>query len=171
LLPIPPHGVQTVSGQTDSGVNPAPETWYRFRIEVDDVCNRTNIRANVRAESTAEPAGFKIDAFDDGDNRITSGTIGIWAMRDGGKYFDDLQVLRGSRLLENAETVPSGPRLAEWTEIGARNRFEEEYRIPFVHTVHSGSRNTYSQAMHVVHERYQKQSKSSTSLYSGSYSS
>jgi hypothetical protein len=88
---IASHGT-TVSGVTDSGVVPQANQWYRFLIRVEDTGGRTEIRARIWADGTAEPSVFQIDAFDDSGSRITSGTVGVWSFRGGEKHWDDLEV-------------------------------------------------------------------------------
>jgi len=88
---LAPHGT-SVSGDTHSGVVPEAKTWYQFRIEVSDAGEQTEIRAKVWKDGTSEPSKFQIEATDSSSNRLRSGTIGLWSMRDGGKYFDQLKV-------------------------------------------------------------------------------
>ncbi|MEQ9619016.1 MAG: PKD domain-containing protein [Deltaproteobacteria bacterium] len=88
---ISAHGT-SVKGDTDSGVKPFANRWYRFRIEVEDTVTRTSIRAKVWREGEKEPDRFQIEAYDDSVTRINSGTIGVWTMGRGTKLFDDLAV-------------------------------------------------------------------------------
>jgi PKD repeat protein len=88
---LSPHGT-AVAGDTDSGVVPAANAWYLYRIEVIDTGSSTEIRANVWPQGSEEPAGWQIDAWDDSAARLTSGRIGVWAMGDGSKYWDDITV-------------------------------------------------------------------------------
>lgn len=88
-----PHGKRTVRKEgSDSGIRPKGKTWYRFYIEVEDDGARTNIRAKVWEEGTAEPAAFQIDTYDDAPDRLRAGTVGLWSDRDGESYYDDLRV-------------------------------------------------------------------------------
>ena len=98
---ISPHGT-TVAGDADSGVIPTANIWYLYRIEVIDTGSRTEIKANVWAEGSGEPSGWQIDAYDDSLTRLTAGTIGIWSMGEGSKYWDDLAV----ELLEPVNRPP-----------------------------------------------------------------
>ena len=86
-----PHGT-AVAGDTDSGVIPTANTWYMFKIEVIDTGSRTEIRANIWAEGSGEPADWQIEAYDDSPTRLTVGAIGVWSMGPGSKYWDDLAV-------------------------------------------------------------------------------
>lgn len=104
-----------IKGRRDSGVNPTRNTWYHFRIEVENAANRTNIRAKVWQEGTPEPDEFQIDAFDDASDRLTSGTVGLWTRSNGAKYFDDLHTQR-------AVFLPNSP--GNWQMTGSRTPFE-----------------------------------------------
>ncbi|MCB9866871.1 MAG: hypothetical protein H6816_09600 [Phycisphaerales bacterium] len=91
---IAPHGAEVVlSGDTDSGVVPSRNVWYAFRIEVRNAPTETVIRANVWHDGAPEPAGWQIECADTRPNRYTSGTIGVWAMGPGAKYWDGLQAV------------------------------------------------------------------------------
>jgi regulation of enolase protein 1 (concanavalin A-like superfamily) len=90
---ISPHGTTISGGVTDSGVAPQPNTWYWFKIEVEDAGTQTNIRAKVWAEGGAEPSTWQIDAYDSSASRLTAGTIGVWSHANGSKYWDDLKVV------------------------------------------------------------------------------
>lgn len=83
----------TLTGDLDTGVTPVPDTWYRFRIQVEDLADRTEVRARVWQDGTPEPSTWSADAFDDSPGRLRSGTVGTWAMGAGAKYWDDLEVL------------------------------------------------------------------------------
>jgi regulation of enolase protein 1 (concanavalin A-like superfamily) len=89
---LSPHGASISGGVSDSGVVPAANTWYLFRIEVEDAGLQTNIRAKVWAEGSAEPAEWQIDAYDSSAGRLTAGTVGVWSHGSGSKYWDDLSV-------------------------------------------------------------------------------
>ena len=86
-----PHGTN-VNGDTDTGVFPSPNVWYWFRILVEDTGSRTEIRAKVWPENSAEPAAWQVDCYDSSASRLTAGTIGVWSMGSGSKYWDDLTV-------------------------------------------------------------------------------
>ena len=88
---ISPHGT-SVTGDINTDVYPVAGTWYSFKIEVQDTGGRTEIRAKVWEEGTTEP-GWQVDAYDDNTTtRLTAGTIGMWSMATGSKYWDDLTV-------------------------------------------------------------------------------
>lgn len=108
---IPGEG--SLNGPVHSGVIPALNKWYRFKIEVEDGGTRTNIRAKIWLESKPEPYDYKINAYDNSDRRLKSGTIGVVSMGMGSKYFDDLEVV--GEMLLSPNTLPE-----RWTDIGTR---------------------------------------------------
>jgi hypothetical protein len=121
---LSPHGTSISGGVTDTGVVPAVNAWYEFRIEVEDTGSRTEIRARVWASGTAEPSAWQIDAFDDGAGRLTSGTVGVWSFSKGSKFWDDLYVgdlaVPGPHVLTTAVvgagSVVVDPDLAEYVD-------------------------------------------------------
>ena len=89
---ISPHGTSLSGGNANSGVVPATNTWYQFRIEVEESGTQTNIRARVWEQGTAEPTTWQIETFDSSSSRQTVGTVGVWSYTSGSKYWDDFQV-------------------------------------------------------------------------------
>ncbi len=93
---ITPHGAGIeCSGDTDSGVVPAANTWYRFKIEVQDTGSLTDVKARVWADGSAEPSSWQVACTDSGTRQV-AGTIGVWSVVQdfdtGAKYWDDLAV-------------------------------------------------------------------------------
>lgn len=88
---ISPHGT-SVSGDLNTGIMPLKNIWYRFRIQTDVMETRTEIKAKVWVEGTSEPANWQVEAYDATSTRLNSGTIGLWSMTAGNKYWDDLVV-------------------------------------------------------------------------------
>lgn len=88
---LSPHNT-SLSGDLDSGVVPAANTWYRFIIEVQNVSGTTEIRAKVWQDGSAEPGSWQIAASDSSATRIETGRIGLWSYTSGSKYWDDLLV-------------------------------------------------------------------------------
>ena len=119
LSPHPPYGVPPMKGRYLTDVSPVPNTWYRFLIEVEGTGTQTKILAKIWPESETEPPEFQIEAYDDGGDRLNSGTVGVWAYGRGSKYFDDLEVV-GEVLL--SEMLGS----EYWKEVGSRNRHEKD---------------------------------------------
>jgi len=74
---------------TTTGVSPLANQWYRFKVLLENQADRTNIKAKIWLESEAEPLDWQVDAFDAAANRLTSGTVGMWSMGSGTKYWDD----------------------------------------------------------------------------------
>ncbi len=89
---ISPHGTSITSGNTSSGVKPLANIWYRFVIEVVDTGTQTEIRAKIWQDGTTEPGNWQIECQDANTGRSTKGTVGLWSMSSGTKYFDDLEV-------------------------------------------------------------------------------
>jgi hypothetical protein len=89
---LSPFGTTITSGTTDTGVFPAPNVWYRFRLRVEDTGSQTEIRARVWVDGTAEPGTWQAEAVDDSATRLNAGTVGVWTMAAGTKAFDDLSV-------------------------------------------------------------------------------
>jgi hypothetical protein len=86
-----PNGKE-VFGVVDSGVIPAINQWYRFRIQVQDSGIHTEILAKVWNESLPEPSDWQINAYDDTSTRLVAGTFGLWSYSSGYKYWDDLKI-------------------------------------------------------------------------------
>ncbi len=89
---ISPHGTSITSGNTSTGVVPQPNQWYRFIIKVEATDTHTEIKAKVWQDGTTEPANWQVECQDASGGRLTKGTIGVWSMSSGTKYFDDLEV-------------------------------------------------------------------------------
>jgi len=89
---LSPHGTSISGGDTQSGVTPTADTWYRFLVEVDAIGDRTEIRAKVWEDGEPEPTAWQIDAYDDSPARLVRGRFGLWSTARGSKYFDDIAV-------------------------------------------------------------------------------
>ena len=81
-----------VNGDLDSGVTPEANRWYRYRVLVDAGSQFTTIKAKIWDESDKEPLEWQIDAQDERPQRLNSGTVGVWSMGEGEKYWDDISV-------------------------------------------------------------------------------
>ncbi|MBC7262835.1 MAG: hypothetical protein H5T64_00580 [Chloroflexi bacterium] len=122
-LHIAPHGTRITGGDTDTGINPAENTWYRFRIQVESGVTRTVIRAKVWEEGTPEPDEWQVDCFDENETRLKSGTVGLWSLGPGWKFADDLEVVpldRTDRLYwqENFNGFTEGADPLGWLDYG-----------------------------------------------------
>jgi cob(I)alamin adenosyltransferase len=113
-----PFALETRSAATDPQNAPTPlkgtivssvelhnNVWYRFRIEVEDTGLQTNLRAKVWQDGELEPAAWQMDAYDDRLERLSAGTIGVWAANPGSKLYDDLRVFHRTRLLSETPTA------------------------------------------------------------------
>ncbi|MCA8960503.1 MAG: hypothetical protein KDC38_08320 [Planctomycetes bacterium] len=89
---ITADGSEITGGDVDTSVVPSAHAWYRFRVRVEDVGTRTEIRARVWLDGTPEPEGWSADCFDDSPTRMTGGTIGVWSYFHGSKAWDELEV-------------------------------------------------------------------------------
>jgi hypothetical protein len=92
-----------VFGVVDSGVIPAINQWYRFRIQVQDSGIRTEILAKVWNESLPEPSDWQINAYDDTFTRLVAGTFGLWSYSSGYKYWDDLKIINFNTIINSDE--------------------------------------------------------------------
>ncbi|MEM7260564.1 MAG: hypothetical protein AAF488_01145, partial [Planctomycetota bacterium] len=86
------RGAGTLQGSTETGVVPAADVWYRFRVVFSDNGTRTRIQARVWEHGEAEPWRWSIDAFDDSADRLVEGTVGAWSMGPGPKFWRELAV-------------------------------------------------------------------------------
>lgn len=95
ISPHPWRESEITGGTSDSGVKPVANTWYRFRIVVEDDGAQTIIRAKIWFDGEVEPASWQIDCYDSSATRRTLGTVGVWSAGRGCKYWDDLEVVSG----------------------------------------------------------------------------
>lgn len=103
---IAPHGTTITGGTINTGVIPQPNTWYNFRIHVEDTGTQTEIKAKLWQQGNNEPLSWQADCFDASPTRLTSGTVGLWSMREGIKYWDSLTVQ------PLGQTYPTAPVLS-----------------------------------------------------------
>ncbi len=89
---LAPHGTSITGGTSESDVVPSANEWYEFLVEVDDVDDRTEIRAKIWPAGDPEPSEFQIDCFDDSSDRLTTGTVGFWAMGPGAKQLRAVEI-------------------------------------------------------------------------------
>ncbi len=95
---IEPHGTQITGGNPNSGVDPTPGEWYRFRILTTVASGVTTIKARVWREGDPEPPSWQINCHDSSASRVTEGTIGCWGMLGGRKEWREFAV--------NGESIP-----------------------------------------------------------------
>jgi len=82
----------SLSGEIDTGVVPTANVWYEFRVRVEDSGGQTEIRAKVWSESQSEPLAWQVHAIDGTQDRLIDGTVGIWSMGQGSKYWDEVMI-------------------------------------------------------------------------------
>jgi hypothetical protein len=87
------HGAPIACESQQSGVVPRVNAWYRFRIEVIPETGATQLNARVWEDGTPEPTSWQLQCWDERADRPLAGTIGLWSMGPGEKYWDDLQVV------------------------------------------------------------------------------
>jgi WD40 repeat protein len=122
-----PQGVQKVKSsdlvidRTDSGIEPLPNVWYNFLIEIYDTGTETKIKAKIWPESVVIPSQYAIDAYDDSDIRIRAGTAGVWATGAGSKYFRHLNIYRDVKLYESFRGYTSGQDPTNWRDTKANS--------------------------------------------------
>jgi hypothetical protein len=92
LEPHPDSRFQLACNSTSTGVDPAANTWYRFKLRAETEPDKTTVRAKVWRDGDVEPSGWQIDCSHSEAARLTSGTVGVWSMGTGEKYWDDLEV-------------------------------------------------------------------------------
>lgn len=117
---ISPNGTSITGGISDTGVTPLGDTWYRFRIQVQDTGSRTEIRAKVWPDVGQEPADWQVDCYDDSPSRITEGTVGVWSMAAGEKHWDELAIRQVNRAMTadfNALVIGDDP--TDWLDTAA----------------------------------------------------
>ncbi len=88
-----PDGTENFTGTANTGVVPAANVWYRFRIAVESGEDATTIRVKVWPDGSAEPAEWQVDCAEAGPSRLTAGTVGVWSYSVGEKAWDDLAVV------------------------------------------------------------------------------
>jgi len=93
-LHLSTHGTSfTGMGIDDTGVDPEPGVWYRFRIEVASDGSTTMLKARVWEDGEIEPVAWQAQVPDGSPTRRSAGTVGVWSMGPGEKYWDDIEVL------------------------------------------------------------------------------
>lgn len=95
---VTPHGIglAPLTGDTDTGVLPIANVPYAFHLQVRNVDDVTVIRARVWPADLAEPAEWQVECYDTGAVQLLEGTIGVWAMGPGSKYWRDLSAIESS---------------------------------------------------------------------------
>ncbi|MDX2212460.1 MAG: LamG-like jellyroll fold domain-containing protein [Oculatellaceae cyanobacterium bins.114] len=131
-----PYTPVRLMGDTDSGITPALNVWYRFRMTVQDAGDRTTIKAKIWQDGHDEPVEYSIDAYDNSGNpggngtaRLTSGTVGVWGAGQGSKFFDELAVFRHITVLEDFGNDASDTNPPQWRNVSARSLFATDLTL------------------------------------------
>ncbi|NLE75872.1 MAG: hypothetical protein GX605_03850 [Chloroflexi bacterium] len=112
---IAPHGAAITSGTVDTGVVAEPGKEFAFALQVETRPEGTWVRAKAWPADGAEPQEWQAACLDDSDSRLTSGTVGLWAVGTGERWFSALKV----EALDGTELWPAGRRAGEgWIEYG-----------------------------------------------------
>jgi|YNPNPStandDraft_1061719.scaffolds.fasta_scaffold19304_3 hypothetical protein len=69
-----------------------PQTWYIFKLRLENAPQATRLRGKVWREDQREPGEWLLEAEDSSPSRYTSGTVGFWTLRAAGS-FDNLVVV------------------------------------------------------------------------------
>jgi hypothetical protein len=103
---LAPHGTTHTCSRTETGVAPQAGAWYRFALRVDPGSSSTRVRAKVWRDGSSEPGSWQADCTDSSSSRLNAGTVGIWSMTNGTKYWTALEV-------SVDDGVPSGGSTSE----------------------------------------------------------
>lgn len=103
-----PDGAAVACVPETTGVVPAANAWYRFRLRVTPLSGANSIQAKVWADGKTEPSPWQTTCTDARSNRPRKGAMGTWHAGPGTSQWDDLQVhqLGGSSV---APTPPPPP--------------------------------------------------------------
>ena len=95
------------SGNDNTGVVLRENTWYEFELSITNESVGTRISAKVWKQGDSKPSSAQAECVDSSPSRNLLGTIGVWSMRSGGKYWDDLQVVTAAG--DGSGSGSSGP--------------------------------------------------------------
>jgi len=79
-------------GTTQTGVKSRPDVWYDFRFRATHENGAVRLQAMVWEQDSAEPADWQIDCLVSDGAAPRSGAPGVWSMRRGKKFWDDLEI-------------------------------------------------------------------------------
>jgi hypothetical protein len=103
---LAPHTGSFTCANTNTGVVPQPGVWYRFSLRIDVTSSSNRVTAKVWPDGSAEPSSPQADCTDTSSSRPSVGTVGVWAMGPGAKYWDVLDV---EGIAGDATSAPATP--------------------------------------------------------------
>jgi hypothetical protein len=109
LAPHPDGAFTMACVSADTGVSLDPDRWYRFRMQVRTKPGYTIVMGKVWRSEQSEPDGWSIDCLHHESDRLVGGTVGVWAMGVGDKYWDDLAVERVATSDDPKSTLLESP--------------------------------------------------------------
>jgi predicted MPP superfamily phosphohydrolase len=109
------HGSAFTGGAADhldTGVVPRPGRWYRLRLRTRVEAAVVRVAARAWPADQPEPATWQAWAEDRSADRVTAGTVGIWAWGGGTVLYRGLQAIApdGRQLLADPLSGPLRPR-------------------------------------------------------------
>jgi hypothetical protein len=81
------------SGNADTGVPLQVDVWYEFELTISNEGVANRISASVWKQGAPKPGSPQAECVDSSTSRPLAGTVGVWAMGTGTKYWDDLEVV------------------------------------------------------------------------------
>ncbi len=85
------HG-NTACSKKYLDINPEPMTWYRFKVTTAVFSSKTDFTVSIWKHGTSEDQASTIFCSDSSQERFQQGTIGVWSMGPGVKYWSDFSI-------------------------------------------------------------------------------
>ncbi len=118
-----PHGTGMTAGQPDTFVVPEPRRWYRLKVTTEVDAAETRVRMKSWPADETEPASWQAWATDSTPERLTAGTVGLWA-RQGTAAFRRLEVTSADGTVLLAAPLTGGMAPAGFREGARATRLE-----------------------------------------------
>jgi predicted MPP superfamily phosphohydrolase len=121
------HGSVFTGGaadRLDTGVEPRPRRWYSLRLRTRVEPGTVRVAARVWPAGQPEPAAWQAWAEDRSPERVTAGTVGLWAWGGGTVLYRNVRVIdpEGRLLLADPAGAPRRPR--GWRDEARGTRLE-----------------------------------------------
>jgi hypothetical protein len=110
-----PHGTTPVTGLLESAKQPAPNVWYRFRVQVFTEPDRDSSRAKIWKDGDKEPDAWDIEFHDTRKERPKQGTIGFWCTNAADQCYTDVVVTPFTGVIDDPITPTTPPAPAPAT--------------------------------------------------------